>query len=125
MMNLVNSVPIPAAMQPYNTGVTKVEAIPSMETKPDSFTKATAAPPKIGRWRLFFGYLTKNQIKAVNESKLLPENAKFEGRYHVANNWFNITKGTRVLPDTHELKRNIFGFTRVVPKGTKGLFIKG
>lgn len=32
--------------------------------------------------------------------------------------------GTRVLPQGYELKKNILGFTLVVPIGTKGAVIK-
>lgn len=83
--------------------------------------------PNISRWRLFFNRLTNDQIDAVNKSGRLPKKAKFTpfiGGYSIANNWWNITAGTTKLPAGFEVRKSIFGFTRVVPIDTKGLFLK-
>lgn len=80
-------------------------------------------PPQISGARRFFGRLTTEQIKQVNECGRLPDNAKFrKGR--VVINWFNITRGTQILPKDMELKKGIFGFTMMVYKGTKGLLVR-
>lgn len=95
----------------------------------DAFVKETKAEtPKISFARLMFSRLTDEQIKAVNESKKLPENAKFVqngfGGYTIQNNIANITPGTRDLPVGYELKKNFLGFTIVVPVGTESVLIK-
>lgn len=107
----------------------------SSEEKADSveFTQTQKEPPKIGFFRLAFSRLTKEQVKQVNETGLLPKNAKFRRNslsgdtgysYTIQNNIFNVTNGTRQLPEGYEVKNNILGFTRVVPKGTEGFWIK-
>lgn len=85
-------------------------------------------PPQISRTRLFFGRLTDEQIKQINEAKKLPENAKFVmngfGGYVITNNFFNFRAGTRDLPAGFEVKKDIFGFTVVLPKGMEGISVK-
>lgn len=146
-MNLVNTVPMPGTgtaaplVQPKDTEKTAVQTTSVIEepkdtveiskpntdtdTKVDFKGEKAAEPPKISRIRLMFSKLTDDQIKAVNESKMLPENAKFQfGGKVICNNWFGFSAGTRKLLPGYELKKNIFGFTIVVPEGTKGLFVK-
>lgn len=90
--------------------------------------KKTIQPPKIGRLRLLFSRLTNEQINAVNESRKLPNNAKFSktvyGGYKIHNNFFGIRAGTKTLPEGYELKKGLLGFTVVVPKDTEGLLIR-
>lgn len=87
----------------------------------------TAQPPKISRLRLFTRILRNDQIKAINESRMLPENAKFEtytgNRQIIANNWLNVTQGTRKLLPGFEVQK-FLGFAVVVPEDSKGLFLK-
>lgn len=138
-MNLVNSVPVPSSAQnaPVSTPLEvekPVEALPvNMEAPKDTVeishsqaeTQKNVEPPKISRMRLMFSRLTDEQIKAVNESRMLPKNAKFQlGGKVICNNWFGICDGTQKLLPGYELKKNVFGFTVVVPEGTKGLFIR-
>lgn len=92
----------------------------------DTFDSPKKAPV-IGRFRLLFKRLTKEQIKQVNETGMLPPSAKFYhslGSYSIGNNFIGVSKGTRKLPEGFELKQNFLGFTRVVQKGTTGLFIR-
>ena len=118
---------------PFNA-FNAVESKPT-EEKSDSVEIAQnqKEPPKIGFFRLAFRRLTKEQVKQINETGLLPKNAKFRRNslsgdtgysYTIQNNIFNITNGTRQLPEGYEVKNNILGFTRVVPKGTEGFWIK-
>ena len=83
---------------------------------------------KISLWRGMFSRLTDEQIKSVNETKELPQGTKFEpgvgGGFIICHNWFGLSAGTRTLPVGYELKKNVFGFTKVVPIGTEGKFIK-
>lgn len=84
-------------------------------------------PPKIGFFRILFNRLTKEQIKAVNECRELPKNAKFKsalGEVGITWNIWDVTTGTHKLPAGYELKRDILGFTHVVREGTKSLFIR-
>lgn len=85
-------------------------------------------PPEISNWRIFFGNLTDEQIKGINESGRLPENAKFVmngyGSYTISNNFFGFRSGTRELPVGFEVKKNVLGFACVLPKGMEGALIK-
>ena len=81
----------------------------------------------ISRFQLILNRLSDEQIKLINETGELPQNAKFVhkiGGYKIVNNWFNFRTGTSVLPFGYEVRKNIFGFTIVVPVGSKGFFIK-
>ena len=145
-MNLVNTVPMPGTgtaaplVQPKDTEKPAIQSTAVIEEPKDTVEiskpstddikvdfkgEKAVEPPKISRMRLMFSRLTDEQIKAVNESKMLPENAKFQfGGKVICNNWFGFSAGTRKLLPGYELKKNIFGFTIVVPESTKGLFIK-
>lgn len=82
---------------------------------------------KISLWRGVFSKLTDEQINAVNETGELPKGTKFQpsvNGYVICHNWFGLMPGTQIMPAGYELKKNIFGFTVCVPKGTEGLFIK-
>jgi len=120
----------------------KVNFKQNFENGNKSFTKAdvpsdyfnyskdvNVAMPKISKTRLFFDRLTDEQIALVNKTRKLPEGAKFcmngFGGYGICNNFFGLRAGTQTLPAGFELKKNILGFTVVVPKDTKGAFIKG
>lgn len=85
-------------------------------------------PPKISRLRLMFNYLSDEQVKAVNESRRLPDNGKFVskvgGGYTISNNFFGFRAGTKELPVGFEMKRGFLGFAKVVPIGTEGAFIR-
>lgn len=112
--NIVAQMPVKETAQPKNDTV--------------EITKQnTAQPPKISRMRLFTGILKDDQIRAINESKMLPENAKFEtlagNQQMIANNWMNVTQGTRKLLPGFEVQK-FLGFAVVVPEGSKGLFLK-
>lgn len=133
-MDLVSTIPLnttPAVVQtaPKAESAQSSSAAVKIEESKDSVELSKAQPetklPKISRWRLFFGRLTKDQIKEINTTKMLPENAKFElGGKCLANNWCNFTGGTRKLLPGYELKQNVFGFTVVVPEGTKGFWLR-
>lgn len=135
-MDLIQTIRMPAATQtaPLSAPVSapvETSAPAAIETKADKVEISSASekkqPPNIGRWRLFFNRLTQEQINQVNETRMLPEKAKFErglAGYVVANNWCNVFEGTPVLPAGYELKRGLLGFTKVRPIGTKGLFIR-
>lgn len=95
----------------------------------DSVSLGEVSVPKISKTRLFFSRLTDEQIAEVNNAGKLPEGAKFcrnaVGGYDVCNNFFNLRAGTQTIPAGYELKKDILGFTIVVPKDTKGAFIRG
>ena len=84
--------------------------------------------PEIGAMRLMFGFLTDEQVQQINATGKLPPNAKFVpnelGGYQLTNNFFGIQAGTQELPAGFEVKKNVLGFTTIVPKGTKGMLIK-
>ncbi len=101
---------------------------PEQQAKlPGDTFDSPAKAPVIGRFRLLFKRLTKEQIKQVNETGMLPPTARFYnsfGYYSVGNKFVGLTSGTRKLPAGFELKQNFLGFTRVVPKGTTGVFVR-
>ena len=93
------------------------------------FSTQKAEPPKISRLRLMFGLLKDDQVKAINESGRLPDNAKFimnnvGNGYTICNNFFGLRAGTKELPAGFEVKKSVFGFAQVVPKGTEGALLK-
>ena len=97
-----------------------------VDTVPDRV--AVVQAPKISGLRVAFNRLTDKQIAQINETGKLPKNAKFvpngAGGYILVNNFFNITHGTKKLPEGFELQKNVLGFTVVVPKGTEGIFLR-
>jgi len=116
----------------------KVEApedteISIIDLEPDSVEISNKAsvetePPKIGIIRLVFGRLSNEQIKQVNESGMLPKNAKFvmtgQGTFVIRPNFLNVVPGTRKLPEGFEVKKDVLGFTTVLPKGMKSILLK-
>ncbi len=90
--------------------------------------KLSAEVPQISWLRTVFSRLTKEQINAINETGQLPKNVKFVkdpvGNYSITYNYAGITEGTRTLPAGYEVRQDVLGFTRVVPKDTEGLFIR-
>ena len=61
------------------------------ENKGDSVELSTQKePPKIGFFRLAFRRLTKEQVKQINETGMLPKNAKFR-RNAMANAGYSYT----------------------------------
>lgn len=108
---------------------TAAAAVQIPEMKADSVDFSTKTDvPKISKTRLAFNRLTDEQIAAVNNAGRLPDGAKFIangfGSYVVCNNFFNFRAGTQQMPAGFELAKDVFGFTVVVPIGTKGAFLK-
>ena len=88
-----------------------------------------AKPPKIGILRLALGMLNNDQINQVNKDGKLPCNAKIvynkkTNSYDLTTNYFGITTGTSTLPAGYELRKNIWGFTVVVPTNSEGLYLR-
>ncbi len=126
-MNLVNSIPAPSGVQQLPGTTAAAPKTPEIKSDTVELSTKEVKPPKIGALRILFRYLKQDQIDAINETKRLPKNAKFigaPGGYALFINWFNIVSGTTKLPDTHEVKRDFLGFTIVVPKETKSIFIR-
>ena len=92
-------------------------------------TQFATKPPKIGVLRLALGMLNNDQINQVNKSGKLPSNAKIvynkkTNSYDLTTNYFGITTGTSTLPAGYELRKNIWGFTVVVPTNSEGLYLR-
>lgn len=83
---------------------------------------------KISYLRLGFNRLKNEQIDEINKTGKLPKNAKFVrtagGNFKITADIFHIKQGTKTLPAGYEVRKSIFGFTKVVPKDTQGLFLK-
>ena len=88
----------------------------------------TITVPPISWARATFNRLTDEQVAAINETRRLPENVKIvpdmKGGYRLTYDYTGLTMGTRTVPEGFEMKKDIFGFSGVVPKDTEGVFIK-
>ena len=95
----------------------------------DSFKKTAKGNLKVNPLRIWFNRLTKEQIKAINETRQLPKNIKIRPNdvgtgFHIYHNIFNLKSGTTSLPEGFELRQNRLGFTRLLPKDTEGFWIR-
>ena len=85
-------------------------------------------PPEVGTIRAVFGYLSQEQIDAMNKTRKLPNNVKISrldnGKFYIRPNWFHISRGTHTIPEGFELRRNLAGFTEVVPIDEEGLMLR-
>ena len=130
-MNSVNSMgSVNTVMRALSKNQAAPEFKPDLTRNPDvvELSSAETEPPKINAARIMFRVLTDEQIAQINKSGKLPSNGKFiknaEGAYDISNNFFNLTTGTQILPEGYEVKKDVFGFARVLPKGTEGALIK-
>ncbi len=109
-----------------------LKTVKSNEPQKDTVTiSGKENAPEIAMMRVLCHYLTDEQIRQVNETGYLPANAKFIPNnaeqptgYNITYNIFNVSEGTRKLPQGYELQRDVLGFTRVVPQETQGLFLR-
>lgn len=122
-LNRINAMRAPEAQTTTFTPAAPV----SLEQKPDvaEFSaKKEYDGPKIGFLRTAFGRLTDEQIEAINRTRRVPQNLKFNQFKALKYNFFNITAGTRTVPEGYELRKNKFGFTKLVLIDSEGLFLK-
>lgn len=89
---------------------------------------------KVSALRVIFRLIPQSTIDQINESGKLPENMMIvansynPGQYSLA--WRNpithgkILGGTQTLPATVELRKNLLGFTCVVPKNYEHFLLK-
>jgi len=131
LMNSVNSIgAVNTAMRALPEEQAAPDFKPDLTQKPDvvELSSGETEPPKISAARIMFRVLTDEQIDQINKSGKLPSNGKFiqngMGSYDISNNFFNLTAGTQILPEGYEVKKNVFGFAMVVPKGTEGALIQ-
>lgn len=72
--------------------------------------------------------LTDKQIEAINQKGELPPGAKFiktiDGRFVIVKDPINARQGSRKLPVGYEVRKDLLGFTHVLPVDTEGPFIK-
>lgn len=126
MVRSVNSMPTitmvkaQSAVTPHNVTSFKGKAEKQAKTKD---------PNKVGYWRAAFSRLTNEQIKNANETGQLSGNVKIKPSsvgtgYVIAPNLMNVTTGTKTIPEGYELRKNLLGFTVVLPKDSEGVFIK-
>lgn len=85
-------------------------------------------PPKISWGRAVTGFLTQEQVDAINETRRLPDNVKImpdgAGGYVISYNYFGIRPGTQTVPAGFEIKQDVIGMAHVVPQDTNGLLLK-
>lgn len=118
---------IPFKQEP--TAVSGPVAVSSVtEGSNDTFVKENKKPPVIENWRLEMELLSDEQIKQINESRMLPENAhliwvpsgKNKGQYR-ENSYYRIAlvgsgakNPKRILPENYMVVRMPLGTTRVI-----------
>ena len=93
------------------------------------FKKTKNGKEKVNVFRIWFCRLKPEQIEQINKTGKLPDNMKIRPNsagtgYHIAHNIFGLTNGTRTVPEGYEFRRNILGFTRLIPKDTEGFWLK-
>lgn len=101
------------------------EFIPS---KKQAKTQTYTQPPEISWGRAVTGFLTQEQVDAINETRRLPDNVKImqngAGGYALVYNYFGIRPGTQTVPEGFEIKQDVIGIAHVLPKDTNGLMYK-
>ncbi len=104
------------------------KALPELTESKDLIQLQTSKNPQISDWQFLFSRLNDEQIEQVNKSKMLPPNGKFvmvdHGRYTLVPNWINLFTGTRKLPAGFELRKDILGFSVILPIDSEGLFVQ-
>ncbi|MBQ9245880.1 hypothetical protein IJ182_06410 [bacterium] len=128
--NVLDSFTTISAQSANNPPVKKNDEIPKKpELNTDVFKTNKKGEPKVGVLRIWFHRLKQDQIDAINESGKLPKNIKIRPKevgtgYYMYHNIFNMFNGTKTMPEGWELRRNILGFTRLVPKDTEGFWLR-
>lgn len=96
-------------------------------TKPQE-NRTQTEPPEISWGRACTGFLTQDQVNAINETRRLPDNVKIMrdglGGYILSYNYLGIRAGTHTIPEGFEIKRDVLGIAHVLPKDTFGLFYR-
>lgn len=90
-------------------------------------TTADTLPPKINWFQAITGFMSKEKVAQINKSRRVPNNCKFiksDGDYDLDYNFFGFRKGTQILPQGYEAKRNIIGQVTIVREGTTGFTLK-
>lgn len=105
------------------TGLTLKEQ-PTQDTLTKTQQSLEVKASNVSTFRAIIKRLPDNAIAHINETGKLPGNmmiTEFQGKYYLS--WkepvFNgqLTGGTDTLPQHLELRKDILGFTRVVPRG--------
>lgn len=85
-------------------------------------------PPSISWGRAVTGFLTKEQVDAINETGRLPKNVKIMpdgyGGYNFVYNYFGLRAGTQTVPAGFEMKQDVIGVAHIVPKDTNGILYR-
>ena len=85
-------------------------------------------PPEISWGRAVTGFLTQEQVDAINETRRLPDNVKIIpngfGGYTLTYNYFGLRAGTQTVPEGFEFKQDVIGVAHIVPKDTNGVIYK-
>ena len=85
-------------------------------------------PPQISWGRAVTGFLTKEQVDMINETRRLPDNVTImpngAGGYNFTYNYFGLRAGTQTVPEGFELKQDIIGQAHIVPKDTNGVLLR-
>ena len=97
--------------------------------KADNIELSSSAQPRVSTIRAIFKCLSQTEIDELNKSGRLPKNVKItrnpeSGKFCISRNWFNISRGTHIIPEGYELRKNLLGFTEVVPIGEEGITLR-
>jgi hypothetical protein len=120
----------PAFQSLHNTS--SLMGQPNTDTINLTRTNSTKSLPKVNALRAIFKRLSSTQINEVNRTGKLPQNMMItqnpNGTYRLA--WKppitdgKILGGSQKLPQHLELRKDILGFTRVVPAGYEHFLLK-
>ena len=74
------------------------------------------------------GLLTDKQIENINKSGVVPEGTIIvktsDGGYELENDRLGLKKGTRQIPSGYEIRKDLFGFMKIVPVDQKSIFLR-
>ena len=74
------------------------------------------------------GLLTDKQIENMNKSGVVPEGTIIvktsDGGYELENDRLGLKKGTRQIPSGYEIRKDLFGFMKIVPVDQKSIFLR-
>ena len=120
---------IPCYEQPEAKSISASTTKCTLDHDTCAFKHTKNGKEKVNVLRIWFNRLKKEQIAQINETGKLPDNMKIRPNklgtgYHVVHNIFGLKNGTKTVPEGYEFRKNLLGFTRLVPKDTEGFWLR-
>lgn len=74
------------------------------------------------------GLLSDEQLAKINKSRLVPKGTlivkNVDGSYELTNDRLGLERGTRMLPEGYEMRKDLLGFAKIVPIDQKSIFLR-